>query len=128
MTARSVPEWIGATPDTQVPPRVRARVFERFGGICQECKRKIGAADTWICDHAVAIINSGENREQNLRPICSWCDRNVKTPADVAIKAKSARIRERHLGIKRKSSFSCARSSPWKKKLNGEVVRRDQDA
>ena len=30
--ARSVAEWVGATPDTPVPPRVRLRVFERDEG------------------------------------------------------------------------------------------------
>lgn len=43
MTGRSVPEWIGASPDTPVPPRVRARVFEAYGGICYRSGRKIMA-------------------------------------------------------------------------------------
>ena len=30
MTTRRVPEWVGATPDTRVPDRVRVRVFEGF--------------------------------------------------------------------------------------------------
>lgn len=124
MTPRTVSEWIGATADTQVPPRVRARVFERDNGKCCECSRKIGPADRWICDHAVAIINGGENRETNLRVICDWCDKKVKTPADVAIKSKTARIKAKHLGIEKRSTFSCSRQSKWKKKLDGTVVLR----
>ena len=31
---RSVPEWVGRTDDTPVPPRVRLRVLERFGRRC----------------------------------------------------------------------------------------------
>lgn len=126
MSARSVAEWVGTTPDTQVPPRVRVRVFERDGGKCCECGRKIGPADQWICDHTVAIINGGANREINLRTICGWCDRNVKTPADVAIKSKTARVKTKHLGIAKRSSFPGARSSPWKAKIGGGWVRRDE--
>ena len=38
---RTTPEWIGKTDDTPVPPHVRLRIFERFGGICCECTIKI---------------------------------------------------------------------------------------
>ena len=41
-TGRTVPEWIGKTPDTPAPPRVRLRIFETFGGRCAICGRKIG--------------------------------------------------------------------------------------
>ena len=44
MTGRAVPEWIGATPDTKVPERVRLRVFNAYGGVCYLSKRKIRAA------------------------------------------------------------------------------------
>lgn len=31
---RDVEEWIGKTPDSAIPKRVRLRVFERLGGQC----------------------------------------------------------------------------------------------
>ena len=31
---RSVPEWIGKTPDQKVPDRVKVRIFDREGGVC----------------------------------------------------------------------------------------------
>ena len=34
-----LPEWVGETPDTPVPKRVRIRVFERDRGQCQICTR-----------------------------------------------------------------------------------------
>lgn len=46
---RALPEWIGKTPDTAIPARVRVRVFERFGGICQETGRKIALIATGFC-------------------------------------------------------------------------------
>lgn len=119
---RSVEEWIGASADTPVPPRVRARVFLRFEGRCQECGVKI-IGKRWICDHRIALINSGENRENNLGPIHEACDK-TKTAGDVAIKSKVARVRNKHIGIRKVSTFPCSKASPWRKKINGTVERR----
>ena len=83
--ARTVTEWIGKSDDDPVPPKVRLRVFIRFGGICGICTVKI-RAKRWICDHKHALCNGGENRERNLWPIHEACDRKVKTPRDVAEK------------------------------------------
>ena len=124
MTARSTEEWRGASPNSAIPPRVRLRAFERADGHCQLCTRKIVAGERWIADHIVALINGGENRETNLQVICDWCDRKVKTPADVAEKARTARIRAKHLGIKKRSTFACSRDSKWKKRIDGTVVPR----
>lgn len=102
MTGRSVPEWIGATPDTPVPPRVKLRVFEAHGGICHLSGRKIRAGDAWDCDHVKALTNGGENRESNLAPALRDFHR-AKTAEDVAEKSKVERIRKKHLGIYPKS-------------------------
>ena len=102
MTGRSVPEWIGSTPDTPIPPRVRLRVFEAHGGVCYLSKRKIRAGEKWQADHVVALINGGENRESNLAPALADAHA-VKTRADVAVKSKVARQRAKHLGIFPKS-------------------------
>lgn len=96
--ARSVPEWIGATDDTPVPPRVRLRVFEAHGGRCHLSGRKIMPGDLWECDHVRAIINGGENRESNLAPALKDKHRE-KTDDDVAEKAHIDRVRKKHLGI-----------------------------
>lgn len=104
LTAREVPEWIGATSDTPIPPRVRARVFERHGGICYLSKRKIMAGDTWQCDHVIALINGGQNRESNLAPALADKHRE-KTDDDLALKKKTARTRDKHLGIYPRSRF-----------------------
>lgn len=122
-TARTVPEWIGKTPDTDIPARVRSRVFLAHGGICHLSGRKINAGDAWDCDHVVALINGGENRESNLAPALRDKHRE-KTAADVAEKARIDRIRNKHLGIKKRSTFACSRESKFRKKINGEVVLR----
>jgi 5-methylcytosine-specific restriction protein A len=97
MDGREVPEWIGATPNTPVPKRVRLRVFERHGGICHISGRKIMAGELWECDHVKALINGGENRETNLRPALK--DKHkAKTAEDVGEKSKTNRVRLKHLG------------------------------
>lgn len=121
---RSVPEWIGTTPDSAIPPRVRLRVFERCDGKCHRCLRKITPADTWIVEHVIAIANGGRNAEGNLSITCGWC-KPIKDAEDVALKAKGAKIRARHVGLKPdRPSFATNRNGRWKKKLNGELVPR----
>lgn len=98
---RATPEWIGKTDETPAPPRVKARIVLAQDGICAcGCGVKLGAAGEPIeFDHTVALINGGENRETNLRALRRPCH-GVKTRADVAEKAKVARVRGKHLGLK----------------------------
>lgn len=123
---RELPEWIGSSPDAAIPPRVRLRIFDRFDSICQcGCGRKIRPGEPWDAEDEIAIINGGERRETNLRPFLREHHRE-KTRQDVAIKSKTYRVRSKHIGIRRTSSrpMPCGRGSPWRKKMNGEVVRR----
>lgn len=113
--SRSVPEWIGKTADAAIPPRVRLRVFEAHGGICHISGRRIQAGEPWDCDHVVALINGGENRESNLAPAIRDKHRE-KTAQDVAIKSRDTRKRAKSLGIKKRTSFR-----GWRK-MNGDIV------
>ena len=101
MTARSLPEWRGKTPDSKIPPRVKLRVFDAYGGRCYITGQKIQPGDAWQVDHIKALINGGENRENNLAPVLSAPHRE-KTATDVKLKSKVARIRAKHLGIETK--------------------------
>ncbi len=120
---RAVEEWIGKTDDTPVPDRVKLRVFQAHGGICHIANRKIMPGEPWDAEHVKAIINGGENRENNLAPALR--DKHpIKTARDMAEKARTYRKRKSNLGIKKRSSFACSRQSRWKKKVTGEVVLR----
>ena len=94
--SRAVPEWIGKTPDSKVPDRVRLRIFDRYDGKCWLSGRKIRPGDLWDCDHIVALINGGEHREFNLAPALRDKHRK-KTAEDVAEKAKTYAKRAAHI-------------------------------
>jgi hypothetical protein len=94
--------------------------------VCQETGRKIAAGEAWDCDHTIALINGGEHREGNLRPVLRAAHR-AKTKDDVALKAKTARVRKKHIGLaKAKCPLPGSKASRWKRKISGETVRRDE--
>ena len=123
--SRSLPEWIGSSPDAAVPPRVRVRIFDKYDGRCQcGCNRKITTGEAWDAEDEIAIINGGQRRESNLRPFLRE-HHHAKTKQDVATKSKTYRTQSKHLGLKpRRSSFATNRDSPWKRKMDGTIVRR----
>jgi 5-methylcytosine-specific restriction protein A len=110
--SRELPEWIGKNDDSAIPPRVKLRVHERSGGKCQKC-----GVDAFIgeYDHIIPIILGGENRESNLQKLCAPCHKS-KTKLDVKLKAKVARVRKHHLGIKKRR-----RTIPGRR-FNGEAI------
>lgn len=99
---RSVEEWIGKNDDAAIPPRVRLRVFEKFGGICQLSNRKIMSGEAWDLDHIKALWRGGEHRESNLHPVLKQPHRE-KSAEEQSVQAKCDRIRKKHLGIYPKS-------------------------
>lgn len=94
---RATEEWIGKTDNAAIPPRVRVRVFDRFGGRCHLTGRRIRAGEAWDCDHVVALVNGGQHRESNLAPALIE-PHKIKTAADVAQKSKNYRVRAKHIG------------------------------
>lgn len=97
---RTVKEWIGKSDDAKVPPRVRLRIYDRAGGICHICKLPIKQGETWHADHVKALIEGGENREQNLAPAHAVCNL-AKANGEKTRKAKVARTRKKNVGITR---------------------------
>lgn len=98
--ARSTAEWVGKHDDQAIPPRVKLRIFERYGGACHICKQPIKVGETWQADHVIALANGGRHAEANLAPAHKHCH-VAKTVIDVKVKAKIARVKKRDLGITR---------------------------
>lgn len=121
--SRALPEWIGATDDAAIPPRVKARVLERACGCCEDCGRAFSAHNPVEIDHCIALINGGENREGNLRALCRDCH-GGKTRADLAEKSIVARKRAKHLGFApRKRLIPGSKGSGFRKRMDGSVIR-----
>lgn len=123
--SRAVPEWIGKTDDSAIPPRVRLRVFEAHGGVCHLSGRRIQAGEPWDCDHIVALVNGGMHRESNLAPALRDKHR-AKTADDVREKSIVRRKQMKFLGItpKKGRPMPGSKASGLRKRMNGEVERR----
>ena len=123
-TRRSVPDWVGRTPDHMPPPTVRLRIFERFGGVCQITGRKIEVGDRWCLDHVQPLRDGGANVESNLHPVLHAAHL-AKTAAENSARAVSNRKRMKHLGIKRepRNKIPGSKGTGLRKRLSGKVVR-----
>ncbi len=123
---RKVPEWIGKTVDIAIPPRVRLRVLERDNNSCAVCHTPIHGGVRWETDHIKAIINGGQNRESNLQTLCKVCH-IIKSKGDVAMKAYTAQLKSKHLGLKKSRwpAMAGTKRSGWRKRMDGTVERRE---
>ena len=123
--SRALPEWIASHDDQAIPPRVKVRVFERFGGRCAVCTLSISGKLRPEYDHARSLVNGGEHRESNLQLLCTPCHA-VKTRSDVAEKSMNYRRRMKSIGIapKKGRPMPGSKASGFRKRMNGEVERR----
>ena len=111
MTGRSVPEWIGKTPDAKVPDHVRLRIFRDHDGRCHISGRKITPADAWELEHIVPLSMGGEHRERNMAPALR--DKHkAKTRQEAASRARGDAAAKRHLGIETSRSKLTSRGFP----------------
>lgn len=102
LMGRTVPEWIGKTPDAQPSKAVKDRLFLRQNGRCAITGQKIRPGDETHVDHIQALKDGGENRELNLQLVLATPHRE-KTAAENKGRAKERRIRLKHAGLWPKS-------------------------
>lgn len=117
---RTVDEWIATNDDQAIPARVKVRVFERANGHCAECTLPIVGKLRPAYDHIQALINGGQHREANLQLLCVPCHA-IKTKADIAEKSVTARVRAKHIGIKKPRTIRS-----WRK-FDGTIVHAGRD-
>jgi len=118
-TSRSVPEWIGRTPDSEPPPHVVRRIFDTHNGRCHITHCEIDPVrDEWHVEHVKSLRNGGQNRETNMAPAIIQAHLE-KTAAENSAGAKADRIREKHLGLHKRKGRPMAgcKDSPFKQKI-----------
>lgn len=105
MTARTVPEWIATHPDQAIPTSVKLRIWTRENGRCHLSGRKIMTGDQFEYEHKKPLWLDGEHRESNI--FLALKDKHAeKTTEEAGERAKTDRIRAKHLGVYPKSKAS----------------------
>lgn len=110
--------------------RVKLQAWDRCGGCCEHidangkrCGRKLMPGRLRY-DHRIPDELGGEPTLENCQVICEWCDA-PKTRQDQADIAKARHVRARHVGAHApRRPMPGSRKSPWKRRMDGTVVRR----
>ena len=105
----------------------RLNLFLMRKGLCAACTQKIDAGKAWDIDHILPLALGGTNEPDNLQILCKPCHRAKTTKSDVPRIAKTKRLKARHLGACAPSRrpIPGSRRSPWKRKMDGSLVRRE---
>lgn len=134
---RSCPEWIGKTPDSAIPPRVKLRIADRQRPatgelpICPCCGQPIRDGDGTDFDHVIPLIDGGRHAESNLRAVHRRCHR-LKTAREAQERAEVRARQKSALGIKRPGTlpgsrikYSRARGLHYDR-FTGEIIEDTQ--
>lgn len=65
----------------------RRRRFLYCNPLCVECQRQGRVKAATVPDHIVALVNGGEDAEENLQSLCAECHR-TKTAKDLGHRVK----------------------------------------
>lgn len=102
----------------------RARLFEAHGGKCHICGGAIdGTREAWDVEHIIPLALGGDDNEANCAPAHRKCHA-AKTATDKGQITKANRVRAKHLGARKRSSFATSRGGKFKQRIGGEIVRR----
>lgn len=123
---RAIEEWVGKTPATPVPDHVVLRIMLRQERKCAISGARLGKRGTYHADHKIRLKDGGENRESNLQVILVE-PHKIKSAHERRIGKKVTRLQKKDLGIWKPKSrpMDGTRASGLKKKMSGEVVRRE---
>jgi len=104
--------------------RVKVAAYERSGGFCEACSCRLQVGRIHY-DHRIPDALGGEPTFENCAVLCTHCHSAKTTGEDVPRISKMKRQRAAHLGAKTtKRPMPGSRASGFKKKMNGEVVKR----
>ena len=103
--------------------RTKLLAFQASGGRCQKCTARLMTRRIEY-HHDTECAFGGTATLDNCVVLCTGCHADI-TGERAAVIAKSNRVRAKHLGIRRsRSSFATNRDGPFKKRMDGSVVRR----
>ena len=105
----------------------RRELFLMHGGICHLCGMRIdGTRQRWEVEHVIprSMLGKLADTDDNMKPAHVDCHK-IKTAEDKGNLARAVRRQDRHNGTHRsKTPMPFGRNSPFKKRMDGTVVRR----
>lgn len=126
MTARSVPEWIGKTPESMPGVHATLRLYAKQDGKCAcGCGMVMNLErDKIDCDHITPLRDGGENRERNLQLLLRD-HHKAKTKAENIARGKERQHKAKAFThLRKRGGFATNRDGKFKRKMNGEIVER----
>jgi len=105
--------------------RTKIQRFDHCGGFCEKCGAKLRPGQ-FDFDHDLETVEGGGNSFENCRAICKSCHK-VKTKTRAPVLAKSRRIEEKHLGLRKPKGQPMAgtKRSGWRRRMDGTIERRE---
>lgn len=104
----------------------RLRIFKRENGVCHLCGGKVNVGEAWDVSHEIPLALGGDDEGNNRRVAHTKCHKAHTAANDIPAIAKAKRRERAHLGIRARKGrpMPGSRDSPFKKKMDGSVVRR----
>lgn len=120
--------WTLPEPRERLTRKQIAELFLRQDGRCPNCTQKLevkGGKPVCVDEHLEPLWRGGSNDLVNRELWCNPCTR-PKTATEASQRAKALAVRDKHIGAKKASrAIPGSRNSPWKRKMDGTMVRRD---
>ena len=105
--------------------QIKRDAFLRANGRCENVKcHAFLTIGKYHYDHDIPDGLGGEPILSNCVVLCVPCHKEKTVKRDVPAIAKTKRIQDREMGIRKPSRFLGSRDSKFKKKISGEVVLR----
>ena len=103
----------------------KLRAWQRDGGKCVRCGKKLGPGDAIEYDHRIRNEIKPDNSLANCDTLCGPCHGHKTHKEDAPAAAKSRSVRAAYAGAsKPKRVMAGSRRSKWKRKVSGEWVLR----
>jgi 5-methylcytosine-specific restriction endonuclease McrA len=114
-------------PRAKLSPKKRLKLFLEHSGRCCLCGGVISIGQPYIVEHILPLFLGGTNDWENLAPAHERCA-TTKTQKEAKERAKGRRIAEKHYGSRQsKRPMAGSKASKYRRKMDGTVVRREDD-